>query len=364
MKRHITIIILIIITIALISFFMLPKDFSGKTKNSATYHVNNGDIIKTAVPGKQSFTNFCSWFGTVDSKNKTRIIALENGRIVSIAVKDGDSVTNGDLLFSIGGPLLDNKIKRLQKKSEILQNRIKFANQLVEIKRKAVAKQFSKKEELIAAEDTLARLKVEMESCMQAKQQLQESAYLRATIRGVFTARKVSVGQEVKKGDELASIISQDHIYITATLFPQNKNILLKNKQAIINLPGGTTVKGVVAAVMPQKTKEGATIIQIQGTNLASKLNSGQSVSGMVILSVHTNALAISEDAIVRDENEQACVFVQNSSGYHKQMIKTGIIVGNQVEVISGLNPDDKVVIQGAYELFYQDFNKIYKVVD
>ena len=65
-----------------------------------------------------------------------------------------------------------------------------------------------------------------------------------------------------------------------------------------------------------------------------------------------------------RDEN--SFVFLKNSSasGYHRQAVKTGIVSHGMAEILQGLKKNDRIVVQGAYELFYNDFNKIYKVVD
>ena len=87
-------------------------------------------------------------------------------------------------------------------------------------------------------------------------------------------------------------------------------------------------------------------------------------MAGTIILAAHENALAVPQAAVVRDEEERAYVFLQNRSGYRRQPVKTGIVASGWIEITSGLKAGDEVVVQGAYELLYQDFNKIYKVAD
>ncbi|NOZ70502.1 MAG: efflux RND transporter periplasmic adaptor subunit [Chloroflexi bacterium] len=363
MKRKITVVFLAVAALVVITLSMLHKELIN-AKAPATGTLPRQDIIRIATPQRRTFAATCRWFGKVDSRNKVRIIALETGRIVSIAARDGSPVVKGDVLFTIGGPLVDSRLVTLQNQSATLQERIKLAEQMVRVKREAVAQQFAKHEELTSAEDALARLKTEMESVRQAIQRFREATHLRATVGGMFTHRKVSIGQEVQKGDDLAEIISQDHIYIAATLFPKGGDAELEKKRAVINLPEGNSIQGTITTVLPQRTAEGASIVWIEGPDLASALRPGQTVAGTIILSEHKKALAVPQDAVVRDEEERAYIFLKNSSGYRRQPVTTGIDAGRWVEIMSGLKAGDEVVVQGAYELFYQDFNKIYKVTD
>ncbi|MBI5187217.1 MAG: efflux RND transporter periplasmic adaptor subunit [Nitrospinae bacterium] len=264
---------------------------------------------------------------------------------------------------AIGGPLIDSSLEVLRNQSSTLQKRITLAEHLVSIKRDAVSQKFAKHEELASAEDVLARLKAELESTRQETQRLQGAIHVHATVNGVFTNRKVSAGQEVQKGDNLAEIISLNHIYIASTLFPK-EDAELKGKRAVINFAGESSISGTIVNILPQRTAEGAVVVWIEGPGLDSVLRPGQTVSGTVVLSQRNRALAVPQSAIVLDEKERAHVFVKDSSGYHQKPVKAGIVSDGWVEIVSGLKEGDEVVVQGAYELFHRNFNKLYKVAD
>ncbi len=362
MKRKI-LIFLVIAVLVLITLAVLHKR-PPRDKDHAAAALPRPGVIETAAPQRRDFTETRRWFGMVKSKNKTRIIALESGRIVSIGVEDGMPVAEDELLFTIGGPLIDSRRRVLRDKTTALRERVRLAGQMVKIKRDAVSQQFAKQEELAAAEDALARLKAEREAAGQELQRLQEATHLCATADGVFTSRKVSVGQEVRKGGTLAEIISQDHIYIAATLFPKGGEVELAGKRAVINLPGGSSIQGIITAVLPQRTATGASVVRIEGPDPAVAFRPGQTVTGTLILAVHEKMPAVPQDAIVRDEEERPYVFLKDSSGYHRRHVATGIVADGWVEIMSGLTDGEEVVVRGAYELFHRDFNKIYKVAD
>ncbi len=81
-------------------------------------------------------------------------------------------------------------------------------------------------------------------------------------------------------------------------------------------------------------------------------------------MNTHKNALALPEKALVYNEKEQACIFLATVDNYQRQAVKTGLSANGWTEIVSGIKVGDKVVTQGTYELYYQDFSKIYKVVD
>ncbi len=319
--------------------------------------------LKTGTPQQRDFMETRCWFGKVESRDKARIIALESGMIVSVDAGDGMPVTRGAPLFTIKGPLIDSRLAVLGDRSASLRKRIALAQGMVGIKQAAVSQKLAKHEELAAAKDLLARLKAGLQSAGQERLRLQEAIRVRATLAGVFTNRRVSVGQEVLKGDNLAEIVSLAHIHIAATLFPR-EDVELQGKEVIINLANGSSIPGTITTVLPERTAEGAVIVWIKGDDPGRLPGPGARVSGMVVLSTHRQALSVPQSAVVRDDKERAYLFLQDSSGYRRQPVTTGIIAGGMVEITAGLRQGDKVVVQGAYELLHRNFNKIYKARD
>ncbi len=275
------------------------------------------------------------------------------------------------------------------------------------------------KNAIFSHKDMILKLKSELKILLQNKQAMENMVHVRAGFDGIFTDHRVSMGAQVQKGDKLGTIISQKNIYIRAMVFTQKNKTCLKGKKAFINLPASSSnrlsgdisqknqsdnkngfgvkdqnldknkfhgtdrssrtgrhiyadlihagmVCGTITNVIPGRTDIGADIVWIKGNDFNSVFKPGEAVSGNIVLSMHKKALAVPESAIVRDRDENSFVFLKNSSasGYHRQAVKTGIVSHGMAEILQGLKKDDRIVVQGAYELFYNDFNKIYKVVD
>jgi len=363
MKRNIAGIFFVIVIVAVITLAgWYVRSLSGNKGRSAAV-LPRPDIFKTDVPRRQNFTETCRWFGKVESKEKIDIIMMKTSWIASVNTEDGIAVKKGTLLFTLNDPLIAGRLEIVRKKVFDLQQEATLGEQEVSTGKKAVTRKRPENERRISGKDSLARLRAGLESGKQEILFLQDALYVRATAAGVFTNRKVSVGQMVRKGDKLAEIISVKHLRVIATLFPL-KDIGLEGKKAIIDVPNGGSISATVVKEFPRRTAEGATIVWIEAPDLGRVFRPGETVSGRITLSLHKRALAVPQGAVVRDEKEQAYVFLKDSSGYRRKPVKTGIVSDDWVEIVAGLKEGDELVVRGAYELFYRNFNKIYKVAD
>jgi multidrug efflux pump subunit AcrA (membrane-fusion protein) len=262
-------------------------------------------LVKTGHPERRNFIVCCRWFGRVESKRTVKVVAPEAGRVVSIEAQEGALAKQGDALLSLAGPIAESRLKTSQQR-------------------------------------------------------------VTSPATGIFTNRRVSIGQDVEKGTHLADIISPTDLRIVASLSPP-ADIPLKGRTAVIYSTKGETIPGIVVKVIPQRTLTGVTFIWtiwIEGDAINRQMKLGETVSGEIPLHVRRNVLALPADSIVRDEQEQPFVFLNVAGGYRKQLVKTGITSEDWVEIVSGIPEGAEVVVQGAYELFYKDFSKIYKVAD
>jgi len=320
-------------------------------------------LIETSRPSHRDFRLSAGWIGRVESRHLVKVVAPEEGRVVSVDAADESLVRKGARLFTIGGPRINSRLAYLREMGASLRQRLSISEARVKRKREAVNQRFSSRDELEAAEDALARIQADLSKVRHDLQLLEDLIRIRSPIRGVFTRRRVTVGQDVAKGVILGYVTDPAHLRIVATLF-SGSAVPLHGKTAIIHTAAGGEVTGKITGVLPERSPAGGTIVWIEGSEVNHHLKAGETVSGEVILETRHAALAIPRSAIVYGRDQKQYVFVRRGRGYRKQEVHTGLGSGGWLEVVSGVTGDDEVVTKGAYELFHRDFNKTYRVPD
>lgn len=320
-------------------------------------------LIKTSMPQHKDFNDVIHFFGRAQAKNKVVITALEAGAIFSVDAADESFVKKGDVIFTLGGVRVNASTAAIEQKIESLKQRQALAKAAVGRKQRAVSQKIVSFDELDKAKSVLASLNTQLQQAEGQLDILKNAVRIHSPMSGIFTRRRVSAGQKVEKTDMLAEIVDSNELRVAATLFPP-QDAQLKGRSAAIHTAGGKILSGVVSSVLSQRTSAGGTVLWIQGDDINRKLKPGEAVSGDILLAAHQKALALPAKAIVRDERERTYVFVKQAGGYIKQQVQTGLSSDGWVEILAGITQADEVVTEGAYELFYRDFNKVYKVAD
>lgn len=320
-------------------------------------------LIETAHPVLRSFTTTIPWIGVVQSQSTVRLLALETGRVESIEAIDEAPVKEAEVVMRLGGPLIDLQRGRLQSNLDALQARLDLASQTVQGLQEKFRDELATKEQVAAARQTKLQLQAQTDDAQRALDGFEYRVQIVASTSGVFTDRSVSVGQTVTPGDSVGDVVDPDHLRVVATLFPPG-DVDLKGKQVNLLLGGESPLTATIRRVVPEAAPTGARRVWIEGPAIDRSLYIGQSVSGDVILTTAPAELAIPETAVVYDSNEQPYVFSESSGEYAARKVALGSIQDGWVQIRSGLTREDTVVTRGAYELFYREFNKQFKVED
>ncbi len=359
MKR---IIFVAILSIILAGGYLLSNHVKGDTIEKEN---PQGFRIETSRPSRRDFKQTLDLFGRVASQRLLPVKAPLKGRIIRVNITDESSVKKGDSLFVMGGPAIERKRQLLKSQSRHIKR------YLLELKKTLRRKELALKRRLISIDEVeavrleLLRTRRQYDEAMLRLNQLEDSLILRASSGGIFTKRTVMDGEDVERGDLLGSIIDTQHLRVIATVFPENKGPGLKGKEAVIHTQDDLTAHGRVTKVLTERTPSGGVVIWIESNEINKYLKVGEYVNGRVILKTDRASLAVPERAIVLDKDEKPHLLIRDSGGHYiKQPVQTGLFSEGWIEVISGVSDRDEVVTDGAYELFYRDFNRQFRVAD
>lgn len=217
----------------------------------------------------------------------------------------------------------------------------------------------------------------------------QNSTYdVKARFPGIVRSVKVKWGQEVKKGQVLATIESNNSLRLYSVKAPRNGVVLKRNtnigdvatdkslfkisnlstvwaefhvfprdinkvvegqKISVHTLENNTEDEGKISMILPTADSASQTLIAIvELPNSQSKWIPGMSVEGKVQVLKKEANVAVTKSAIQRMETETV-IFVKENDKYEARHVKLGKGDGNYIEVIEGLNKGEEYVSQGSF---------------
>jgi RND family efflux transporter MFP subunit len=365
-SKHYIALILAVSLIGLAVFTYWYDKFRGSaTGNFASSNSSPAarPLITTALPALRTFTLRVPWIGTVETRASVELTALVAGRVEVINAEDQCQLEKGQRVMRLGGPQIEEVRAKLTAEMESLGSQIDLARQTVERLKQSLKTRLTTKDQMAAAQDTQVRLETQMREARLSMKTLENQISICAPMNGIFTNRRVSVGQDVNAGQVVGEIIDTGRLRIAASLFPP-RGIELQGKEATIRLSENQTLIGLVQRILPGALSTGAVTVWIEGPLIDAQLRPGQMVGGDIVVKVKPDTLAVPEAAIVYDSQEHPYLFVGKDSSYEPLSIQVGLEQDGWVEVLSGLKQDQLVVTQGAYELFYRQFNEQFKVQD
>jgi cobalt-zinc-cadmium efflux system membrane fusion protein len=320
-------------------------------------------LITTAHPQRRSFTREVPWIGVVESRASVELTAPVAGRVTRIAAGDQDRIERGRLVMRLGGPRIEGQRAVARAGIQSLESQLRLARQTAERLERSLKTQLATRDQVAQAREAQIRLKTRLRKARLSLKILDSQVRISAPMAGIFTNRRVSRGQDVTAGEIIGEIIDTGRLRIAAAIFPP-PGITLQGKPAAIDSDATRVLTGFVSRVLPRASSSGAVRIWIQCPQMDGRLRPGQAVAGILIAKAVSDTLAVPRSAIVYDAREQPLLFVRKDGAYAAQHIRLGLMQDGWVQVLGGLEQDQLVAVQGAYELYYRHFNDQFKVED
>lgn len=323
----------------------------------------SSQLITTSRPQMHTFTLRLPWIGTVESRASVEVTALTAGRVVEIAASDNARIEKGSLVARLEGIQVDAERKKLESAIESLKSRLELAEEVTNWLKKNSSEQLITNDQVVAAEDKQLQLEAALRSARLNRDVFEEQTRITAPASGVFTHRRVNPGQQIEAGQVVGDIIDTGHLRVVASLFPP-RDIALPGREVTLRLDDGRSVAGTVRSELPSASDTGAVTAWLEGPQIDAKFRPGQTVGGRMVIAAERETLSVPASAIVYDEEERPWLFTEDNETYEPRRVELGRTQDGLVEVLSGLSPDQTVVIQGGYEIFYRRFSEQFKVPD
>jgi HlyD family secretion protein len=215
-------------------------------------------------------------------------------------------------------------------------------------------KSFGHQEALKGAQGELAAAKGKYDA---AEAQL-SYAEIRSPIDGVVTDRPLYAGEMAAAGSPIVTVMDLSRVVARAHLTQEQAALLKPGDEGILSAPvAGEQAPAKVTMVSPALDPNSTTVeVWAEAANPGGGLQPGGSVRVRFVAETVKDALVIPASALVTASDGTTSVIVAGADGKpESKKVKVGIRQADKVQITDGLEENERVVTQGAYELASED---------
>ena len=277
--------------------------------------------------------------GTVRAKLRATLEARLSGRIAEMPVALGEKVQKGQVIARLDAAEVAARLDQAQASLEEADRDWKRVSALF-------AQQSATRAEYDASQ---ARQQVAKAAVAEAKAMM-SYVEITAPFDGVITKKWVDVGDLAAPGKPLIDVEDPSVLQFLADV-PDAlvDNLKLGGQLAVLVGAATNQMEGTVAEISPAADPSTRTFLVKLNLPGESGVRSGQ--FGRVAVPVGESIAIHAPVSAVIQRGQMELVFVVDSGHAELHLVKTGRHVGDEVEVVSGLNSGEQVVTENASEL-------------
>ncbi len=177
-------------------------------------------------------------------------------------------------------------------------------------------------------------------------------AQIRSPIAGIVADRPLYPGEMPQSGAPLISIVDIHEIIARVNLPVKDAAAIKVGRPARLTGPDGD-VPGTVTVVSPAVDPSTTTVeVWVKAANPGEKLKPGGTVRVNIIAETLQNVIIVRVEALLNaDDGGQKVMVVTPDNVAHERRVAVGVRQGARVQIVSGLQPGDQVVMSGGLGL-------------
>ena len=293
----------------------------------------------------EDFVHFVEFQGSVETKQNLMITPEISGFLENVLVKEGDEVTKGQLLAKIDDSGLAQQLMQLKIQRDL-------AKTTFERQQRLWKQNIGSEMEYLNAKSSYESL---VQNVSQIEKQLNKTA-IRAPFEGIVDNIITEEGNVVSAGmTSILRLINLNDMYIAVDIPEKYLQNISTGKKAEIYLPVlGKTANSSIRQTGNYINPANRTYrIEVEVPNPENDIKPNITARVKINDYNNENAILIPQSIISENaEGEQYVYVIQNNDNNKakvKQVIvETGKTQGDYIEIIEGLNPEMKLVREGA----------------
>jgi cobalt-zinc-cadmium efflux system membrane fusion protein len=306
--------------------------------------------------------------GTVEPNAYKQVIVtpLVSGRVTGVLAELGDQVKRGQTLLQVFSPeLADAQTKYLSAKAELEAHEQELARTSKLLVLGAASQQEAERlhaehaAKLAGVQSLRSRLvllgmPIASIDALSPGGEVQSTIDVPAPIDGVVTERAANIGLNVDTATKAFTVVDLSSVWVVGALYERDWSRVRVGSAASVTTSAGPGLarQGRVSYIDPQVNAETRTArVRVAVANPRQELRLGMYADIEVAATGSRQAVTVPRSA-VQNVGDRQVVYVANPSEpgtFTERDVHLGDASGEQVEVVSGVQPGDQVVFKGSF---------------
>ena len=207
-----------------------------------------------------------------------------------------------------------------------------------------------------ASHDRLIALDISESQIRQLEKDRKVSQYVKwyAPRSGVMASLKVRQGMYVTPSNEIMSIASLDHVWLMVEVFERQASWVSIGQTAEAILPSmpGEVWEGKVEYIYPDLDLKTRTLqVRLRFENPDEVLKPNMFAHVAINSGAKRNVLSVPREALIREGQNQRVILAMGEGRFMARNVVAGIESGDRVEIKSGLEEGEEIVVSSQFLL-------------
>jgi len=297
--------------------------------------------VNMLVVKPERFTETYETIGSIEANESVVLKSEVSGKITGIFFNEGQQVEKGTLLIKVYDEDLQAQLSKAQANLKLAEDVEARQRQLLD--REAISRQ--------EYDVSYANLQAAQADVALLRSQISKTE-IRAPFDGVIGFRKVSPGEYITPGVDIASLVCDDPAKIQFAVPEKYSKLLGTNtviRYRLEGQPHERTAK--VYAIAPTIDQSTRTLeLKALAPNPRGELIPGQFAKIEVLMETQPNVVFIPTEAILSETAGQK-VYLYKGGKVAPVMVETGTRTNIRAEIIKGIVPGDTVITTGMMQI-------------
>jgi len=303
-------------------------------KNLASKKETPSVRVDVLVASTNNFPSSVQVNGSVLSEDMVSLYPEISGRITFLNLPDGESVKQGTVLVKINDADLQAQLEQQKVALDLADKTEKRLKQLLAVNGIDQATYDAAINEVNTRNANIKVLNAQIDKTV-----------IKAPFSGTLGLRQVSVGAYVSSQTLLGTLSQTDKVKIDFSV-PESYDSIVHIGDTVIVQENSSdeNLKAVIHAIEPQ-INTSTRNVKVRAYLVKGTIFPGTFVK--VSLIQNKNAISVPSNAIIPDALSNQLVVVKNGKAVFKN-VETGTRNADMVEIKSGINPGDTIVVSGV----------------